>query len=142
MRVSCSDCGAAVVVSSLRHHMEQSHGVILPHMQVVDMGRVGPTTYMFSFPRILKLVVFPVPGCPEIAHSIFRMQEHIMYIHFRSKVAVLQKWRNNLPRCDMWIMNIPAVNMIKRQRTSHCFKNTKMRKRRRDMEVTRWCLDI
>ena len=38
MRVSCSECGAAVAASSIRHHMERSHGVITQHTRGVDMG--------------------------------------------------------------------------------------------------------
>ena len=48
---------------------------------------------MVSFHRIMKSVECPVPECPEISHSAGSMQEHFMYRHFFSKVAVLQEGR-------------------------------------------------
>ena len=45
----------------------------------VEVGGGGPATYMFYFPRALKTVDCPVPGCPEVAHSSERLREHFMY---------------------------------------------------------------
>ena len=30
-------------------------------------------TYVVSFPRLIQLVRFLVPGCPEVAHSVVRL---------------------------------------------------------------------
>ena len=49
----------------------------------------GHTTNLVSFPRILKSVDCPVQGRPEMTHSVGRMRENFMYIHFRSNVAFL-----------------------------------------------------
>ena len=48
-------------------------------------------TYMVSFPRVLKTVRFPLPGCPEVAHSAGRMREHFMYRNFLSQIEVVQE---------------------------------------------------
>ena len=89
-RVSCSACGAAVAASSLRHHMEISDGVIPQQTRVLDVGMGVPTTYVVSFPRILKLVECPVQVCAERAHSTGQMRENFMNRHFCLKVVVLQ----------------------------------------------------
>ena len=52
--------------SSLRHHMERSHGIVLPHIGGVDVVGGHPDTYKVSFPHILKSVEFPVEGFPEM----------------------------------------------------------------------------
>ena len=72
---------------------------------------------MGSFPRILKLVESPVPGCTEKAHSAGRMQEYLMYGHFLSKVPVLQEGSEPLPQCGMCGMHMLAGWMIKHKRT-------------------------
>ena len=38
-------------------------------MKEVDVGGVEPTTYVVSFPWVLKTVKYPVTGCLEVAHS-------------------------------------------------------------------------
>ena len=61
---------------------QATHGAITWGNPDIDggfnMGRRVPTTYVVSFPRILKSVELPVPGCPEIFHSADRMREHFM----------------------------------------------------------------
>ena len=39
---------------SLRHHMEISHGMIMTQTWEVDVGGVGPETYVVNFPHVLK----------------------------------------------------------------------------------------
>ena len=51
-----------MVASSLLHHMEITHGVVLPHNRGADIGRGGMETYMVSFPGVLKLVACPIYG--------------------------------------------------------------------------------
>ena len=48
---------------------------------------------MVYFPRVLKTVICPVLGCPEIAHSAGRMRENFMYRHFFARIAVVQEGR-------------------------------------------------
>ena len=105
------------------------------------VGR-GSTTYVVSFPRILKLVDCPLPGCPEKAGSAGRMWEHFMYRHFRLKVVVLQEGRDSLPQCNMCGLHMPTGRLIKYHRTERCFNNIDMRLRRKDVEVTSPCAEM
>ena len=116
-RSSCSECGATMLASSKRHHMDQSHGVSPTQTRGVDVGGRGATTYVGSFPRILKLVESPVPGCTEKAHISGRMRGNFMYGHFRSKVAVLQEGSEPLPQCDMCGIHMLVGRLIKHRRT-------------------------
>ena len=52
----------AMSVSSLWHHMERSHGIVLPHISGVAIGGGGSDTYTVSFPRIFKSVDCLVEG--------------------------------------------------------------------------------
>ena len=82
-----------------------------------------------------------MPVCPEIAHSTGQIREHFMYIYFRSKVAGLQEGREPLPRYNMCRTHMPERRLIKHQITTRCYNNTEIRIRRRDIEVTSWCLE-
>ena len=55
-RVSCKDCGGTMDASSMRHHMERSHGKVLQQVRGVDVGGGGQEFYKDFFPRILNLV--------------------------------------------------------------------------------------
>ena len=70
------------------------------------------------------------------------MRDNFMYRKFYSKVAVLQEGREPLPRCKMCRMHILVMRLLDHQRTACCFKNDKMRLRRRDVEVTNKCLEM
>ena len=59
-RVSCEEYRGAMVESSLRHHMERSHGILLNHIRGVDVGGRGPETYKVSFSRVLMSVECPL----------------------------------------------------------------------------------
>ena len=48
-----------MAASSLRQHIERSHGIVLPNIRGVDIGGGGPETYKVLFPRI-----FEVSGMP------------------------------------------------------------------------------
>ena len=85
---------------------------------------VGLTTYIVYFPRVLQEVGFPVPGCPEVAHSAERIREHVMYRHFQSQVTVVQEVAEPLHLCDFYIMHMPAGRIIKHQRTARFDNNT------------------
>ena len=74
-----------------------------------------------------------------MAHSAGRMRENFMYIHFSSKVAVLQEGRETLPYCKMCGIHIPAGQLLKLRRTVRHFKNTETRIRRRAVEVESQC---
>ena len=49
-----------MVDSSLRHHMEKSHGMVLPNIRVVDFRGGGPDSYRVSFPQ--NIYIGGVPG--------------------------------------------------------------------------------
>ena len=55
-RVSCKVCGGTMSTSSLRHHMERSHGKVLPQVRGVDFGVGGEYVYKVLFLQILKSV--------------------------------------------------------------------------------------
>ena len=38
-----------MAASSIRHHMERSHGIVLTQIREVDVGEGGPETYKVSF---------------------------------------------------------------------------------------------
>ena len=59
-----------------------------------------PITYVVSFPRVLKTVIFLVPGCPEVAHSADQMRENFIYRNFFAQTVVVQEGRDPLPHCD------------------------------------------
>ena len=69
--------------------MVQIHGICVPHTGGVGEVGGGTTTYVVSFPRVLKETKCPVPGCPEVAHRAVQLREHFVYRHFRSKVVVV-----------------------------------------------------
>ena len=54
-------------------------------------------TYVVSFPRVLKTVRCPVTGCLSVAHSAVRLRENFMYIHFLSRITVVQGGKEPLP---------------------------------------------
>ena len=68
MRLSCTYCVVTLASSYLKHHMARLHDICIPQMRRFDEGGGGPTTYLVSFSMVLQLVIFPVPGCPEVAH--------------------------------------------------------------------------
>ena len=63
-KVSCKRCGTAIITSSLRHHVDLSHGIVMPQTWGVDVSGGGLETYVVSFPRVLNSVTCPVDGCP------------------------------------------------------------------------------
>ena len=88
------------------------------------------------------LVDFPVLVCPEISHIAGRMREHFVCRNFRSKVAVLQEGRETLTQWNMCVMHMTAGRLLKHQRKEHCFNNTEIGIRCRDVEVASRCLDM
>ena len=65
--------------SSLRHHMDMSHDIVLSHIRGVDVGEGGPEIYKVSSPRILKLVECPVEGCMARENTTRRLNKNFMY---------------------------------------------------------------
>ena len=61
--------------------MERSNGILLIQIRGVDVGGGSPETYVVYFPRILKLVEFPVKGCLESAKTPRILREIFMYRH-------------------------------------------------------------
>ena len=88
-RVGFEECGGTMASSYLHHHMERSHGIVLPQIRGVDVGGGWQETYTVSFPRILKSVEFPVEGCLAREKTPGRLREHLMYRHWKLKVAIM-----------------------------------------------------
>ena len=74
-----------------------------------------------------------------MAHSTGRLRKHFMFCHFRSKVAVVQKGKDPLPRCDLCGMHMPAGHIIRYRKIVRCNRNTQMRWRRRDVAIAARC---
>ena len=89
-KVSCTECGGTMAESSLCHHMEISHGIVLPHTRREDVGGGSSETYVVSLLRILKSVECPVEGCSSRANNPGRLREHFMYCHWKAKVAIVK----------------------------------------------------
>ena len=89
------------------------HGICIPQTRGVDKKGEVPTTYGVSFTRVLQSVRCPVPGCPAVAHSPGRLQEHFMFRHFWSQIAVVQKGKEPLPCFNLCGMHMPAGRIIK-----------------------------
>ena len=121
--------------------MPRIHGICVPQTRGVNGVGVGPSTYVVSFPRVLKEVKCLVPGCLEVAHSAVRLHKFFIYLHFRSKAAVFQEGTEPLPHCDFCGMHMPAGRIIRHKKTARCNKNTQMRWRRRDVEISARCLE-
>ena len=69
------------------------------------------------------------------------MREHFIYRYFLSRIAVVQKGKDLLPRCDLCGMNMPERRLIKHERTQRCDRNTQMLWRRRDAAIARRCAE-
>ena len=90
---------------------------------------------MVSFPRVLKMVSSLVTGCPEVAHSVGRLREHFMYIHFFLRIVVVQEGKDPLPHCDLYGMYMSEGRLIKHHRMQQCNRNIQMRWQRRDVLI-------
>ena len=77
-RVIYAECGGTMAAYSLLHHMERSHGTVLPHKRGLEVGQGGMETYMMSFTRVLRSVECPVDICPERENNPGRLMEHFM----------------------------------------------------------------
>ena len=112
----------------------RQHGRSPPQIREVQIGG-GAITFVVSFPRLLKTVRCPVPGCPAVAHSAGRMREHFMYRYFFARIAVVQEGREPMIHCDLFVMHMPAGRILKHQRTKRCDRNMQMRWRRKDAAI-------
>ena len=90
-RGSCALCSIMAAASYLKGHMARIHGICVFQTRGVDEVGGRPTTYVVSFPKVIKEVRCTVPGCPVVAHSTGIIREHFMFCHFICKVAVLQE---------------------------------------------------
>ena len=102
-------------------------------------GEGGVNTYVVYFPRILQLVICPVPGSPVIAHSAGRLRGHFMFRRFRSQIVVDQEGREPLPRCNMCGMHIPVGRLVKHLQTARYNRSAHMRWWIRDLEIAAKC---
>ena len=64
-RVSFEEFGTAMSASSLRHHMEIYHWIVMTQTQGVEFGGGGSKIYVVSFNWVLKLVGCPMDRCLE-----------------------------------------------------------------------------
>ena len=80
----------------------------LVHLILGELNIEGgePTTYVFSFPRVMKILKCLIPGCLAVANSAGRLCDHFMYQHFRSRVEVVQEGKEPMTHCDMCGMHI------------------------------------
>ena len=102
-----------MAASYLKAQIDRSHDICVYQTRGVNEVVGGPSIYVVSFPRVFQEVKCPVPGCPEVAHCARRLRKHFMYRHLISKVAVVQEWKEPLPRCDLCGMHIPAGRIIR-----------------------------
>ena len=63
------------------------------------------------------------------------LYKHFMYSHFRSNVAVVQEGTEALPRCDLYVMHMPAGRLTRHRNTACGNKNTQMRCRRQYVAI-------
>ena len=70
-----------------------------------------------------------------------RLCEHLMFRHFRSKVAVVKEGKEPFPRCDMCRIHMPEGRIIRHRRMARCDRNTQMRWRQQDVAVANKCLE-
>ena len=102
----------AMVASSLRHHMERAHGIVLSQNRGVDVNGGGPDTYVVSFLWVLELVAYLVDGCPERVNNPGRLREHFMYLHWKSKVVIIQEVPELLPQCNHCGIHMAAAQLV------------------------------
>ena len=138
-KVSFATCGVTVAASYLKSNMERSYGICAPQTRGVDEGGGGTTTYVMPFPKVLKEVRCPVPGCPAVVHRERRLRKHFMFCHFRSKVALFQEGKEPLLRYDLCGMHMPAGKLIRHRRTACCNRNAQMRWRRWGVAINARC---
>ena len=129
-----------MAASSLRHHMEMSHGRVFPQVRVVDVGGGRlKEVYKVSFQRILKLVECPVEGCLAREKKPGRLREIFMFRHCNLKVAILKEGPEPLPLCDQYGIHMQAARLFKRRQLEKCHKLTERRIRQRDVEMAARC---
>ena len=128
--------------SSFRHHMERSHGILLPPIRRVEVRGGGPETYKVSLPRIFKSMEFPVEVCLARANTPGRLRDNFMYQHWKSKVAIMQEGIELLPQCDQCGMHIPAARIFNHRQADKCNKATDIILQRRDVDMAARCGEI
>ena len=65
---------------------------------------------MVYLPRLLKLLKYPVPVCPEVAHSTGRIRENFMYQNFWSQVVVVQKGEQEAEQQEGAVGRVEAIH--------------------------------
>ena len=93
--------------------MERAHGRVLSQVRGVDVGEGGMEVYKVSFPWILKAVYCQVEGCPDKAKTPRRLREPFMFLHCKSKVAILLEVPEPLLQCDQCRMHMQAARLFK-----------------------------
>ena len=114
-----------MVASSMRHHMERLHGIVLLQVREVEMRGVGADIYKVLFPRILKLVECLVEGCTARANVPGILSGDFMYRQWKSKVAIIQEGPELLLWCDQCGMHILAANIFNYRQSYKYHKATK-----------------
>ena len=65
-----------------------------------------------------------------------------MYQHWKSKVDIMQKGPEPLPRCDQCRMRMPAARLFKQIQTYKCNKATERQLRRIEVEMASRCVEM
>ena len=94
---------------------------------------------MLPFPRVLNIVICPVPVCPEVANRVGRMREHFMYRNFFAQIAVMQEGREPLPCYKLCGIQMPEGRLLKHQQMKRCTRNTQMRWVRKNIAIASRC---
>ena len=107
-----------MAASSLCHHMDLNHGIVMPYIQGVNVGRGGLDTYAVSFPQVLKSVVCPMYGCPARDHNLGKIRENFMYWHWKAEIAIVQEGPTPIMWCEHCGIHVPEARLWRHNRTA------------------------
>ena len=65
-----------------------------------------------------------------------------MYLHWKSKVEILQEGPEMLPRCDQCGMHMSEARLSNHRRVDKCNKATERQIRRRDVDMVERCCEM
>ena len=93
--------------------MDFAHGIYVPYTWGVDIGGVGPETYVVSLPLVIKSVDCLVKISLARAHNMGRLRENFMYQYWKANIAILQEGLTPLPWCDHCDMHMPSARLYR-----------------------------
>ena len=62
-----------------------------------------------------------------------------MYLHWKSKVAIMQEVLEPLPQCEQCGIHMPAARLFKHRQSENCHKAMESRPQRRDVDMVERC---